>query len=146
MQMEPTNPDTHIRGWDYPYYKHQIQSEHNFASSSAMLPYFQLDNCINGIFELSNTLFGLKFHFVEPDHGEVWHSSVKKVHVADADGALLGYLYLDLYSRAHKFGGSANFPIRLKSSHHPFARFALVTNFEPATKSSFVCFKPLVLS
>jgi len=56
-----------------------------------------------GLFDVIHGLYGLR---VEPDQALVWHPDVRFFRVVDAQGALVGQFYLDLYAREGKRGGA----------------------------------------
>ncbi|MFP3648659.1 M3 family metallopeptidase, partial [Paraburkholderia sp. SIMBA_054] len=56
-----------------------------------------------GLFDLIHSLYGLR---VEADSAPVWHPDVRFYRLVDADGALVGQFYLDLYAREGKRGGA----------------------------------------
>jgi oligopeptidase A len=59
---------------------------------------------IEGMFEVVHRLYGV---VIEPVDGiETWHPNVLFFRILDADGALRGQFYLDLYARPHKRGGA----------------------------------------
>ncbi|KAK8947919.1 hypothetical protein KSP40_PGU009451 [Platanthera guangdongensis] len=64
--------------------------------------YFPVDLVLSGIFKILNDLFGLKFKEVKDV--ESWHETVVLYAVVDSSSnELLGYVYLDIFSRPGKF-------------------------------------------
>ncbi|HTX87757.1 MAG TPA: M3 family metallopeptidase, partial [Bacteroidales bacterium] len=67
-------------------------------------PYFKLDNVRDGAFWLANKLYGITFTKV--DNAPVYDKDVTLYECHDADGSLLGVLYLDFFPRAGKRQGA----------------------------------------
>lgn len=71
----------------------------------ALRPYFALPNVLNGLFTLSNRLFGI---IIEEATGEVdvWHPDVKFFNIKDAKtNEYIASFYLDSYSRPAEKSG-----------------------------------------
>src|SRR5690625_6964701 len=47
--------------WDHSYYAEKLKKEKFDFSEEELKPYFSLDNVIEGVFTISNKLFGLTF-------------------------------------------------------------------------------------
>ncbi|HEY9115350.1 MAG TPA: M3 family metallopeptidase, partial [Bacteroidales bacterium] len=69
-----------------------------------MRPYFQLENVRDGVFYVSNQLFGL--NFIPNDSIPVYHPDVEAYEVTDKNNQLIGLLYMDFFPRASKRGGA----------------------------------------
>lgn len=108
--------------WDYAYYnQHMLETQYS-VDRQELAEYFPLETTLNGVMEIFQHLFGLIFDEViaEERHrlaptgmGEdlVWQEDVQMFAVwndQQEGGEFLGYLYLDLYSRAGKYGGMCN--------------------------------------
>ncbi|MET0328221.1 MAG: M3 family metallopeptidase, partial [Luteimonas sp.] len=65
--------------------------------------YFTEDRVLAGLFDVIQSLYGLR---VERDDAPVWHEDARFYRLVDADGALVGQFYLDLYAREGKRGGA----------------------------------------
>ena len=92
--------------WDIAFWSERLR-EHKFSYTDEELrPYFSLDNVIEGLFGLCESLFGITFKRVEGE-SSVWHQDVRFYHVKDETGASIASFYLDPYSRpAEKRGGA----------------------------------------
>ncbi|CAM3056873.1 oligopeptidase A [Vibrio mytili] len=90
--------------WDIPYYSEK-QKQHLFQISDEELrPYFPESKVVSGLFEVLNRVFGMSVK--ERSGIDTWHESVRFFDIFDAEGALRGSFYLDLYAREHKRGGA----------------------------------------
>ncbi|MDE1326199.1 oligopeptidase A [Vibrio aestuarianus] len=90
--------------WDIAYYSEK-QKQHLFQISDEELrPYFPESKVVSGLFEVLNRVFGMTVK--EREGVDAWHKSVRFFDIFDAEGALRGSFYLDLYAREHKRGGA----------------------------------------
>lgn len=81
--------------------------------------YFPVQTTVAGMLKMVQHLFGLQFRQVHVDSENTWHPDVQVFSAWDSEelgGRFVGYLYLDLYSRAGKTSGAANFNIAPVSS------------------------------
>ena len=90
--------------WDWWYYAEKLRREKYELDDSALRPYFKLENVQRGIFVLCDKLYGLKFR--ERRDIPVYHPDVRVFEVQEADGRLLGILYMDFFPRDSKRGGA----------------------------------------
>lgn len=90
--------------WDWWYYAEKIRKSRYNLDQEALRPYFPLENVRQGIFELSNRLYGVTF---QPAVLPVYNEEAVGYEVFDADGSLLGILYMDLHPRAGRKGPGA---------------------------------------
>ena len=123
--------------WDFSFWSEKYK-EAEFALNEELLkPYFQLENCIDAVFDLANRLYGL--NFVQMDDIPVYHKDVKVYDVTDADGKHLALFYADFFPRASKRGGAWMTEFRGQSiingvEERPL--ISIVTNFTKPTESS----------
>ncbi len=87
--------------WDWWYYAEKVRKSRYNLDQEALRPYFPLENVKQGIFELSNRLYGITFR---PAVLPVYNDECVAYEVYDADGSLLGILYMDLHPRAGRKG------------------------------------------
>ena len=93
-----------LASWDWWYYAEKLRREKYELDDSALRPYFKLENVQRGIFVLCDKLYGLKFS--ERKDIPVYHPDVRVFEVREADGRLLGILYMDFFPRDSKRGGA----------------------------------------
>jgi intermediate peptidase len=105
------NDTTAISIWDREFYSSMEPA--GLVSPTAVDPYFSLGTVISGLSSLFEVTFGISFSIVPPAPNEAfWHSSVRKLQVRDEAHGTLGYIYCDLFERAHKPQGPAHYTIR----------------------------------
>ena len=92
-----------LQRWDFSYWSEKLKKQKYSFDAELLRPYFQLDKVRQGIFDLYNTLYGVKF--VESKDIEVYHPDVKVYEVYDGS-RFMGVLYLDMYPRASKRSGA----------------------------------------
>ncbi|KAJ0043998.1 hypothetical protein Pint_17259 [Pistacia integerrima] len=131
-----------LEPWDEAYYAAMMKSSTYNLDSSVVAPYFPLPQCIEGLKVLVESLFGATFHSVPLAPGESWHPAVLKMSLYHPEEGDMGYLYLDLYSRAGKYPGCANFAIkggrRISETEYQLPVVALICNFSGSHNSSTV--------
>ncbi len=89
--------------WDWWYYAERLRKQRYNLDEQALRPYFSLDNVRQGIFGLSNRLYGITF---SPVSVEGYNEECSTYKVEDADGTLLGVVIFDFFPRAGKSGGA----------------------------------------
>ena len=93
-----------LESWDFSYWSEKYQQAEYSLSAEELKPYFQLESCIDAVFGLAATLYGISF--TELDNVPVYHEDVKVYEVKDADGSHLALFYADFFPRASKRGGA----------------------------------------
>ncbi len=93
-----------LASWDWWYYSEKLRKERFNLDEAELKPYFSLENAKNGIFYVANRLYGLKF-ISRPDL-PTYHSEAEAFEVQEADGSLLGVLYMDFHPRDGKRVGA----------------------------------------
>ncbi|CAL5421948.1 unnamed protein product [Camellia sinensis] len=128
---------------DLLYYVKRIKEQQFNLDVGALKQYFPFNLVMSGILKICPDLFGLRFE--EIANAEVWHSDVHLYSVYDLSSSeLLGYFYLDMFSREGKYGhtcvvalqnGSfvngarkAIIPVALLTSHTALSRFSEMVN------------------
>ncbi|XP_052186579.1 probable thimet oligopeptidase isoform X1 [Diospyros lotus] len=88
---------------DLLYYVKRIEEQQLNLHFGDLKQYLPVSLVISGILKICQDLFGLRFD--EIVDAEVWHSDVHLYSVHDlSSGELLGYFYLDMFSREGKYG------------------------------------------
>ena len=93
-----------LESWDWRYYNEKVMQSKFDLDEESLRPYFKLENVRDGIFYVCNRLFGITF--TEPTHLPKYHEEVVTFECKDADGTLLGILYMDFFPRPGKRGGA----------------------------------------
>ena len=121
-----------LEAWDWWYYSEQVKAEKYAFNDEALKPYFSLENVLyKGVFGATNKLYGLQY--VERTDLPVYHPEVKVFEVQEADGTLIGLLYMDFFPRESKRGGawmtSFRKQSRTRDGENILPVISVVTNF-----------------
>ncbi|KAK9750969.1 hypothetical protein RND81_02G233200 [Saponaria officinalis] len=96
---------------DLLYYVKKHEEETFSIDFGALKDYFPLSLVLQGILKILQDLLGLRFE--ELVGAEVWHDDVRVFSVFDlSSGELIGYAYLDLFSREEKYGQTCVLPLQ----------------------------------
>jgi len=93
-----------IQRWDFSYYSEKLRESKFNLTDEIIKPYFELERVINGVFGLTNKLWGLTYK-LNPNI-QVYHPDVKAYEVFDENGSFLSVLYLDFHPRSSKRQGA----------------------------------------
>lgn len=124
----------HIMPWDFSFYAEKLRLEKYDLNDEQLKPYFQLEHCINAIFDLANKLYGLTFN--ELNDIPVYHQDVKVYDVKDRDGSHLALFYADFFPRESKRGGAWMTEFRGQRIYNNIDErplISIVTNFTKPT-------------
>ena len=102
--MNADGIDGELQGWDWRYYTEKVRIARYDFDDEALRPYFEVNAVRDGVFELANQLFGLRFERRNDIPG--WHPDQQAFEVFDADGSHLAVLYMDFFARPSKRGGA----------------------------------------
>jgi peptidyl-dipeptidase Dcp len=134
--MHADGIDDRLRGWDWRYYTEKVRKAKYDFDEETLLPYFEVNAVRDGVFALSNRLFGLQFE--RRDDLPRWHEDQQVFEVKEADGTHLAILYMDFFARESKRGGAWMNELRSQSKFDGNTS-AIVTNdfnFPAATENS----------
>ncbi|PUA27227.1 MAG: tetraacyldisaccharide 4'-kinase [Cellvibrio sp. 79] len=114
-----------VADWQKLYIEHLVKKEKYEVNSQEVRKYFHYDNVREGIFDLTEAMFGVT---IRPWNTPVWHESVNAYEVVEK-GKVIGRFYLDMHPRDGKYQHAAQFSITsgLKDVQLPEA--ALICNF-----------------
>lgn len=93
-----------LEPWDWWYYAEKLKKEKYAFDDETLRPYFVLENVQKGLFTVANKLYGLQL--TERTDLPVYHPDVKVYEVKEADGSVIGILYMDFFPRESKRGGA----------------------------------------
>jgi peptidyl-dipeptidase Dcp len=92
-----------IQRWDFTYYSEKLKEAKYSLNDELLKPYFKLEKVIDGVFQLTERLFGLSY---KPSATiQVYHPDVTAYEVY-RDNKLMGVLYLDFHPRDSKRAGA----------------------------------------
>lgn len=126
--------DKELQPWDFSYWSEKYKDSLYSLNDGMLKPYFRLDSCINAVFGLANTLYGISFSERTDIPG--YHPDVKIYDVKDADGSHLALFYADFYPRPSKRAGAWMTEFRGQSIENGVERRPLVSivcNFSKPT-------------
>ncbi|MDR1886289.1 MAG: M3 family metallopeptidase [Prevotellaceae bacterium] len=125
-----------IMPWDLSYYSEKLKASKYNLDDETTRPYFRLENVVEGVFKLSNILYGLNYE-LQTDI-PLYHPDVRAYKVTAEDGRFLAVLYLDFFPREGKSGGAWMTNFREQSNVNGEEQrpvVSLVCNFTKPTES-----------
>jgi len=141
---ETGDPNAQIRIWDWRYFSNQLKKEKYNVDAEQLRVYFPYQRVLDGMFQIYQSIFGLKFEPVEPPYK--WIGDLQLYAVSDAKtGEPLGLFYLDMFPREGKYHHFAQFRV-IEGKLQPSGKYqrptvALICNFPSPAKD-----KPSLLS
>lgn len=99
-------PENTLQRWDVSFYSEKLKKEKYSINDELLKPYFKLENVLDGLFTLTNKLYGLTFK--ERKDIPTWNPEVKTYEIIDAKGNLLAIWYGDYFPRPGKRAGAWN--------------------------------------
>jgi len=133
---ETNDPKARIMVWDWRYYSNQRDKQKYDVDKEALRAYFPFQKVLDGMFNIYQSIFGLKFEKIVAPHK--WIDDLQLYVVTDsATGEPLGMFYLDMFPREGKFNHFAQFVIisgkLLPNGKYQRPTVALLCNFPPAS-------------
>lgn len=120
--------------WDKAYYTEKLKQKTFDLDEETLKPYFELNQVINGMFEITSKLFNLSFKKV--DTLDVYHKDVVTYKVYEED-KYLATLYADFHPRAGKRDGAWMTTYKDQSNYEGVEerpQVSIVCNFTKPTK------------
>jgi len=93
-----------LNAWDMAFYGERLQESRFKVSQEALRPYFPLPKVLEGLFALTQRLYGVSVR--ERAGVSVWHPSVRYYDLLDKDGRAAAGFFLDPYARGEKRSGA----------------------------------------
>src|SRR6516165_9691487 len=133
---ETNDPNAKITVWDWRYYSNQLNKQKYAVDKEALRAYFPFQKVLDGMFNIYQSIFGLKFEKIVAPYK--WIDDLQLYLVTDsATGEPLGMFYLDMFPRDGKFNHFAQFDIisgkLLPDGKYQRPTVALLCNFAPPT-------------
>ena len=129
----------HLESWDFMYYTRKYTDRESNLDKQELSKLFTISSVTNGIFEIYETLLGLKFCEVTEQYPEsIYAENVKLYFVYNTNDLEkpIGGFYLDLFPRDGKYSHAAQFTLISKSNYNlPLS--AIVCNFDPHMNIEF---------
>lgn len=125
-----------IKPWDVSYITTQYIKKNYDIDDREIAQYFSLQKTLHGLFSIYEQFLGIRFASINPEYK--WHDDIQLLAVYDKEkNDLLGYIFLDLHPRAHKFNHAACFELVAGAKHSDGSRdkaiTAVVANFPAPT-------------
>jgi len=126
--------DVHI--WDWRFYHNRLLRTKYSVDEFEVAKYFPLDACIDGLFEVTQQMLGVRYKPVAD--AATWHSDVQTFDIYEADGSgPFARFHMDLFPRPNKYGHAAAFTLRrgrqLADGSYQSPVSAIVANFTKPT-------------
>src|SRR5262245_15105872 len=133
---DTNDPNTKIEVWDWRYYVNQRDKQRYAVDKEALRAYFPFQKVLDGMFNIYQSIFGLKFERIATPYK--WIDDLQLYMVTDSStGEPLGLFYLDMFPREGKFNHFAQFEIisgkLLPDGKYQRPTVALLCNFSPPT-------------
>src|SRR5438067_4940750 len=107
---ETHDPNARIMVWDWHYYANQRDKQKYAVDKEALRAYFPFQRVLDGMFNIYQSIFGLKFEKIAAPYK--WIDDLQLYLVTDAvNGEPLGMFYLDMFPREGKYNHFAEFEI-----------------------------------
>lgn len=134
-----------LEPWDIAFASERLKQERYSFSENELKQYFPLPKVLDGLFQVIQTLFGVK---IESADLPTWHTDVQSFSVKNAKGNIVAYFYLDPYARPGKRGGAWMDDARgrrvLPDGEIQVPVAYLVCNFAPPVKIDGVLRQPTI--
>lgn len=127
--------DGKVKAWDIPYLKTKYKEKHFNIDELKLAEYFPVQHVIKALLAVYQQFMGVNFREV-PISG-MWHDDACLIEVYK-NGALIGYLLLDLYPRPNKYSHAAHAgvvpAIKLPDGRRLPAVSVVIANFPKPTQ------------
>ena len=134
-----------LEPWDIAFASERLKQERYSFSENELKQYFPLPKVLDGLFQVIQTLFGVK---IEAADLPTWHTDVQSFSVKNTQGNIVAYFYLDPYARPGKRGGAWMDDARgrrvLPNGEIQIPVAYLVCNFAPPVKVDGVLRQPTI--
>ena len=134
-----------LEPWDIAFASERLKQERYSFSENELKQYFPLPKVLDGLFQVIQTLFGVK---IEAANLPTWHTDVQSFSVKNAKGNIVAYFYLDPYARPGKRGGAWMDDARgrrvLPNGEIQVPVAYLVCNFAPPVKVDGILRQPTI--
>ena len=134
-----------LEPWDVAFASERLKQERYSFSENELKQYFPLPKVLDGLFQVIQTLFGVK---IEAANLPTWHADVQSFSVKNGAGNIVAYFYLDPYARPGKRGGAWMDDARgrrvLPNGEIQVPVAYLVCNFAPPVKVDGVLRQPTI--
>lgn len=123
--------------WDTAYYSEKLKQVRFQLDDEILKPYFQLENVVDGIFQIAQKLYGLNFNKITTV--DTYHDEVDTYLVTDRNGNETAVFYTDFHPRPGKRNGAwmTSYKNQYKRNGiNSRPHISIVCNFTRATKTT----------
>ncbi len=134
-QVSTVEGTAKIEIWNRKYYENILKKNKYQVDVQELSNYFEIYAVVNGIFDITEELFGVTIN--EVPNASKWHQDVLVYEIVE-EGQVQSRIYLDLFSRQNKTVGEFAIPVSFSSiseNGKKIPSMCLATNFIPPTKS-----------
>jgi thimet oligopeptidase len=135
--LEADTGDAELQVYDRAYYENLLRKTEYGVDQQKIAEYFPLQQVLDGMFEMTGRVFGLRY---EPVESLAWHPDVSTHAIYDAaSDELIAHFYMDLFPREGKFNHAAAFTLvggrELPDDSYQHPVSAIVANLTKPTAS-----------
>jgi thimet oligopeptidase len=125
-RLQKDQPDAKsVEVWQSSYIQNLLRLENYALDSQEVRTYFQYQRVRDGIFKLTEDLFGVE---IEPWDTPTWHEDVETFQIME-NGQLLGRFYMDNHPRPFKYQHAAHWTLRTGIRDKQIPMSGLAQNF-----------------
>lgn len=104
QMIKAEGADFELEPCDWRYYSEKLRKEKYNLNDEEIRPFFSLASVIQGVFDVSNKLYGLSF--VENNEIPTYNKQEAVVYEVYREGEVIAILYMDFHPRASKRSGA----------------------------------------
>ena len=126
-----------LQSWNHAYYAEKLKEKKLDVTDELLKPFFQLENVLQGAFDIAQKLYGLSFQ--KRNDISVYHSEVEVYEVLDEKNIHQALLYTDFFPRKGKRPGAWMTSFKNQSNinnNQQRPHISIVCNFTKPTKST----------
>lgn len=126
QRLQKIDPDaTEVNAWQVSYLMNLIRQEDYALDSKEVREYFHYDKVRDGIFGLTEDLFGVE---IRKWNTTTWHEEVESYEIVE-NGNIIGRFYMDNHPRDNKYKHAAHWGLRSGIKDKQIALSGLAQNF-----------------
>ena len=125
-----------LQSWDGSFYSEKLKQKRFNLDDEKLKPYFKLENVIQGVFMITERLYGLSFE--EVFDVDKYHPEVKTYKIYDSDNKFVSLFYADFHPREGKRAGAwmTSFkPQFILNNKNERPQISIVCNFTKPTEN-----------
>ncbi|KAJ3259578.1 Mitochondrial intermediate peptidase [Boothiomyces macroporosus] len=116
LKQEDMGKDAVVNAWDKLYYSQRLIPQAKTSPSHSLSEFYSVGTVFQGLSDIFEAIYGLKFELEVTSPGETWHDQVRKINVVHETEGKIGTIYCDLFERGKdeppKYVNAAHFTVR----------------------------------